>query len=92
MGDGSNTIVTYEPGGRLIRQLGLKEFLSDQEIKNLPRTVSSIWWGRDHYIVDGEDIVVLRVAEGGQDFSKGNLRYYQIRLRLADGELVEDTK
>jgi hypothetical protein len=89
MGFGPNTVVLYGADGQLIRQLALLDFLSGEEIKELPRSVSSIWWGQGHYLADEEEYVVLRVVEPGQESSKQNPRMREIRVRLANGKVIQ---
>lgn len=88
MGYGSNAVVIYGPGGKVVRELSLEDFLSKEEIERLPHTVSSIWWGRDHYFDENEEFVVLRVTEAEKLPFDEDTRFREIRIRLSDGKVL----
>jgi hypothetical protein len=62
MGYGSHAIVIYDDHGKLVRAMSLEDFLPTDYIRALPRTVSSIHWGRDHRFSDDGHDVLLRVV------------------------------
>jgi hypothetical protein len=80
VGRGSNVVVIYGPTGRLVRALGLRDFLTDDEILRLPRSISSTHWGGGHVLDEKNGCVVLRV--------KGDPKAKEVRLRLETGAVV----
>lgn len=59
VGWGDNVVVLYDQQGRLVRQMGLADFLPRFYVHALPRSVSSIWWGGRHaFTVDGRALVL----------------------------------
>ncbi|RTL33833.1 MAG: hypothetical protein EKK53_27495 [Burkholderiales bacterium] len=55
VGWGDNVVALYDPHGRLMRQMGLTDFLPRFYVHALPSSVSSIWWGGDHaFTPDGQ--------------------------------------
>jgi hypothetical protein len=62
MGYGADAIVIYDDRGKLVRAMSLEDFLPGDYIRALPRTVSSIGWGRDHrFSADGRH-AILRIV------------------------------
>lgn len=61
LGYGPNAVVIYGQDGHLIRELSLEDFLAKREIDQLPKSVSSIMWGRNHYFDESETFLILRV-------------------------------
>jgi hypothetical protein len=89
LGYGDNVIVIYNQKGETIRQLGLNSFLSNKEIKKLPHTVSSIWWGGAHHFDQNEEFVVLEISTGGKLYVDEAVKYRHIFLKLSDGTVVK---
>lgn len=87
MGYGDDVVVIYDVGGKLVRKLSLEEILPREYVSHLPRSVSSIWWGGEHRLVDDDRYVELQVVAPGPDI--GDERsYVPVRIRLADGQVV----
>jgi TonB-like protein len=86
-GYGPNVIVIYRSDGTLIRQLSLEDVFTKGDIESLPHSVSSIWWGGDHYIDERRDTLVLKVVAGRT--AEGKEKYLDRRLRLSSGELLD---
>jgi hypothetical protein len=84
MGRGNNVVVIYGPKGKLVRELGLHDFLTGDEVMRLPISVSSTWWGEGHALDEKNGCVVLKV--------KGDTKAKEVRLRLATGKVVEADK
>ena len=54
IGYGDDILVIYDQKGELVRRFSLKDFYSEQEIKNLNRSVSSIYWrGKVTFVQEG---------------------------------------
>jgi len=101
VGYGPDVVVIYGPGGKLITQRGLTDFLNRDELIRLDRSVSSIWWAGDepqHYIEESAHVLVLIVVLGlkvnDEIFfhpgSKSETR--KIRIVLSTGEILIGTK
>jgi len=90
MGIGEDVITIYGPDGRLIRKLGLANLMDPLEIEELPRTVSSIWWGGKHWIDAEDDTLVLEVAVDSRDPFGEHRKYRSIRIRLEDGQVLTE--
>lgn len=88
VGYGSSVVVIYGPGGELVRTFGLEDLLAADEIAAVPHTVSSRWWGGEHYFEEGAGVVVLTVVTGRVS-PDGADEFREIRIRLADGEVLE---
>ena len=61
VGHGDDVVVIYRPDGSLVRKLALTDFLDDEDIFQLSRSVSSIWWSGRHRIDEENRAVVLAV-------------------------------
>ena len=89
-GYGSNAVVIYGEDGEIIRAMRLRDFLSEEHFNSLPRTVSSIHWGRDHsFSPDGDTLVLNVVPEGFKKLPRPGTQYEQVRIRLSDGKVLE---
>jgi hypothetical protein len=66
VGLGENVVVIYGPKGELVRSLRLNDFLPENYVALLPRSISSLWWNghRDgaHSISERRDILTLKVV------------------------------
>ncbi len=88
VGYGPNVVVVYGPGGELSRKFALEDLLTEEEIAAVPHTVSSRWWGREHYLDEGAGVVVLKVVTGRVD-ADGADEFRDIRIELASAEVLE---
>ncbi|MBI2088735.1 MAG: hypothetical protein HYT78_08310 [Deltaproteobacteria bacterium] len=87
MGYGKNAIVIYGPGGNLIRELALTDLMPQEEVARLPRSVSSIWWGRDHQIdKSGKFLIVKIFADKNSRFDR-NPEFRMLYIELASGRI-----
>lgn len=98
VGYGPDVVVIYGPEGKLIKQLGLEDFLSRDDMLRLRRSVSSIWWAGyepQHYVDESREVLVLRVElrvrssnqiDLGPE-SKTEIR--EIQIALGTGEIVK---
>ena len=92
-GYGPDTVVIYRSDGSLVRRLALEDFLTDNDIETLPTTSSSRWWGRDHYIDNEGNILVLRIVSSTESQWTGSglegAKFYELRLSLSNGNLIK---
>ena len=86
-GYGPNVVVIYDAVGETVRQLGLADFLAQDHIEQLMHTFSQIVWGHGHWLADR--VLVLRVFPPGYSGPSRAARFREIRIRLADGSLLE---
>jgi hypothetical protein len=87
VGVGDDVVVIYRRGGALVRKLALEEILPEAYIRHLPSTVSSVWWGGVHELVEGDKVLELHVLEpGAAQFA--NTERVPVRIRLSDGALI----
>jgi TonB family protein len=80
MGRGKSAVVIYRPDGSLVRQLALSDFLQEEDIAAIPRTVSSIQWSGEHRIDVERRQLILQV--------KGPPRPVELPISLDTGELL----
>lgn len=91
VGYGDDVVVIYDPDGALVQSYDLDDLLPAEYVMALPRSVSSIWWGRDHALSDDETRVVLKVVRPGNDILAGNGPPVNIEIDLADGNVLPYT-
>jgi hypothetical protein len=87
VGYGPNVVVIYGPGGDVVRNFALEELLTEEDIADVPTTVSSRWWGGEHYLDEEAGEVVLKVVAGGM-MEEMKARTRDLRVALADGEVL----
>jgi hypothetical protein len=92
VGYGDNVVVIYGPGGRLIKKLSLADIFSESELTRLPRSVSSIWWGRDHYIDGANEILILRVVSKWNGSFDDAPELKDVKVELKTGKISEREK
>jgi hypothetical protein len=87
VGYGPNVVVIYGPEGEVIKKYDLEDLLTKEEITMVPTTVSSRWWGGDHYLDEDAGELILIV---GRQSEPGALTVPSraIRIRLAGGEIL----
>ena len=92
VGYGNDVVVIYDAAdGKLVKNLGLSDFLTDSDIENLPRTSSSIWWRGKHFIETPEKRLVLRVTKGRPPSEKES-NYFQVRVDLSTGSVLDEKR
>ena len=92
VGYGDNVVVIYEASkGALIKKLGLSDFLTDSDIENLPRSISSIWWGENHSIDKEKKQLLLEVTKGKRSFAE-NADYFTVRIELSTGKVLDEKR
>jgi len=90
IGDGSNVVIIYGPEGKFIREFGLADLMPKEEIDMLTHTASSIWWGRDHYIDESGNYLVLRIVTNREMPYENHAKFRLVRIELATGIIVAD--
>ncbi len=92
VGYGDDVVAIYSAtSGKLIKNFGLSEFLTEHDIHSLPRSTSSIWWGDEHFIDQANRQLVLQVAKGKRTFEK-DVKYFQIRVELSSGKVLDEKR
>jgi hypothetical protein len=90
MGFGKDVVVIYDDHGKLVRAMGLEDFLPKEYIEALPRSVSSIWWGSEHHFsADGKQLVlrvVVPSVEAYQDLDGNASQHIELRFDAATGQ------
>jgi hypothetical protein len=89
MGYGEDAIVIYDLEGKVVRAMGLADFLPEAYVEALPRTVSSIHWGHGHHFSkDARELVVRVVVPGEEGLGRGDGDHVEVRFDLATGAQV----
>lgn len=91
LGFGADTIVIYRTDGSLIRSLSLEDVLTTEDIEVLPRSISSIDWGGEHYIDEGSQLLVLRIQRCTR-FDRCLEKSAEVAIHLADGTLLRPAR
>lgn len=89
MGYGDDVVVLYRSDGPVIRKFGLADLLTEGDIETLPHSVSSIWWGGDHYINESEGLLVLKVVSNRMSPWEDGVQFRDLKIGLADGRAIE---
>ena len=84
MGHGDHVVVIYQTDGTLIRSMTLADLLTERDLIQLPRSVSSIWWSGQH-VIDADDLV-LRVTTCTRGDSRCQDPPADLRIDLATGQ------
>lgn len=92
-GYGDDVVVIYDAQGELVRKLAIEEILPPAYVPQLPRSVSSRWWGGEHVLVDNDTFVELRIVqpmtlEAEREDEDEEEVFVPVRVRLADGAVV----
>jgi len=85
VGWGPNVVVIYAPDGRLVRSMGLRDFLPPGEDIRLTYSVSSIWWGRGHHLDEAQEDLILNLGNAREEKPQK-----VVRVRLRTGEILDD--
>lgn len=87
-GYGADVVVIYDARGRVVRALGLPDFLPEKYIRALPRSVSSIMWGSQHYITANGKRLVLRVVVPSIEDRNENTKHIEMAFELSSGRAI----
>jgi hypothetical protein len=90
MGYGTDAVVIYTPQGKVVRAMGLSDFLPKEYIRVLPRSVSSIWWGdHHHFSIDGKRVVlriVVPSVKGSREIGGDHYKHVELAFDLTTGQ------
>lgn len=92
VGYGDDVVVIYGPSGALVKKFGLEDLLTEGDIETLPRSVSSIWWGGEHYIDDANGILILKVVANGKSYWEQDAKFHELKIELATGRPLESKR
>jgi Gram-negative bacterial TonB protein C-terminal len=86
-GYGDNVVAIYETSnGNLVKKLGLEDFLTPNDIENLPRSTSSIQWSGEHHIDYEKKHLVLKVVKP----SKNRNEFFDVKVDLINGKVLDE--
>lgn len=92
VGYGEGVIVIYHADGTLVKKIGLEDLLTEGDIETLPHSVSSIWWGGDHYIDEASGLLVLRVVSNRKSPEEEGAKFQELKIELATGRSLEQKR
>jgi hypothetical protein len=86
-----DTIVIYDRLGNMVRKFALTDILTEKEISNLPRTVSSTHWSGEHDLnwVEDVEVVSLSIVSNGKFGDPPDVEYKTLQIRLSDGQVIK---
>ena len=88
LGHGDVAVVIYDASGKLVRKLGLDDFLPPRVIAALWHSTSSIHWGGEHVLsADGETLVLQVTVPKGLAWDEDTIDV-PIHVRLRDGAVL----
>lgn len=90
LGSGDDVVVIYGLNGKLIRKFGLEDILSEDEMEKIPRTVSSRWWGGEHFLDEETNILILKVVSNNEMPYSERVQFNLIEIDLEAGELLKE--
>lgn len=88
VGYGDNVVVIYGLNGKLIRKLALGDILDEAAVDSVPMTVSSRWWGGDHYLDEEREVLVLKVVGNMEMPLHEEAEFEHVEIDLKTGEFV----
>lgn len=89
LGYGDDVVVIYRSNGTLVKKLGLEDILTEGDIETLLPSVSSISWGREHYIDEAKGHLVLKVVSNGKSDWDDDVKFQELKIELATGRPLE---
>ena len=92
VGYGDDVVVIYRANGDLVQKFGLQDLLTEGDIETLPRSVSSIWWGGEHYIDEATGTLILKVVANGKNSWDEDAKYHDLKIELATGRPLESKR
>ncbi len=87
VGYGPNVVVIYGAEGDVVKNFALEDLLTEEEIVDVPHSVSSRWWGGEHYLDEEAGVAVLKVVTGAAEPDREET-FRELRIRLSDGEVL----
>jgi hypothetical protein len=88
VGYGDNVVVIYGSNGEMIRKYALEDILDAAAIDRVPMSVSSRWWGGDHYLDEEREVLVLKVVRNMQWPLDEEAEFEHVEIDLKTGEFV----
>ncbi len=88
-GYGDDVVVIYHSNGTLVKKFGLEDFLTEGDIETLPRSVSSIWWGGEHFIDEANGLLVLKIVSDRKNPWEDGAKFHDMKIELATGRALE---
>ena len=88
-GYGDDVVVIYRANGTLVKKFGLEDLLTEGDIETLPRSVSSIWWGGEHYIDEPNGLLVLKIVSNHKMSWEDGAKFHEMKIELATGRALE---
>lgn len=82
-GHGDRAVVIYGEQGRHVRSLALTDFLPEDYVRALPRSVSSIHWGGEHRLAGDRLILAVVVPSAGDPINRETVA---VEIDLATGQ------
>jgi len=82
LGYGDNVIVIYDSTGVVAKKFSLEDILSEDELLLIPHTVSSIWWGGDHFIDNIHNNLMLQVVKNNKMPNDEDVEFNVIWIEL----------
>jgi hypothetical protein len=73
--------------GKPIKKMALSDIVPPNA--HLPRSVSSIWWGGNHYIDEKNLHLVLKVVSKWSNSPDDEPEYKDVRVDLTSGRLIK---
>lgn len=89
VGYGDDVVVIYRSDGALVKKFGLEDLLTEGDIESLPRSVSSIHWGGEHYIDEANGLLVLKVISNRKSSWEDGATFHDLKIELATGRPLE---
>jgi TonB family protein len=89
VGYGDDVVVIYRSNGAQIKKFGLEDLLTEGDIETLPRSVSSIWWGGNHYFDEVNGLLVLKIVSNSKRSWEGDVNFHELAIELATGRPLE---
>lgn len=86
VGYGDNVVTIYDGAtGKLVKKLGLTDFLTDSDVYGLPASTSSIHWHGTHQIDYEKKQLILKVVKP----SKSNDQFFDVHVDLTNGAVLD---
>jgi len=92
VGFGDDVVVIYDRAGKMIRKLALIDIVPESEVMRMPMSVSSIYWGGEHYLDEKRGHLVLKVASKWSGSPDDLPEYKDIKVDLRTGKVLAGTE
>lgn len=86
VGYGDNVVTIYNgTTGKLVKKLGLSDFLTESDIYNLPASVSSMHWHGTHHIDYEKKQLILKVVKPSKKDE-----FFDVHIDLTVGKVLDE--